>query len=72
MMKKKSLFFLLFIALLGLCTFAVSCKSNKEGCGLEEKYAPKTGKDGKLSGKRSDAKLFGPTMKKRMKKQRGG
>ena len=47
----------------------VGCKT-KEGCGLEEKYAPKTDKDGKLSTKGGDSKLFSPKMSKNMKKKK--
>ena len=68
MMKK-----VLFIALLGaFClivpTTMTSCKT-KEGCGLEEKYAPPTDKNGRLTTKRGKSNLFSKKQRKKAKKR---
>jgi hypothetical protein len=48
------------------CTSVTSCKV-KEGCGLEEKYAPKVDKSGKMSSKRGKSNLFSKKQRKRMR-----
>ena len=63
----------LFTAIVGSFCFIVptsmtSCKT-KEGCGLEEKYAPATDKDGRLSTKRGKSNLFSKKQRKKMKKR---
>jgi hypothetical protein len=59
----SKIFINLFLFLAGLCIISgfSSCKT-KEGCGLEEKYAPD------MDAKRKDSGLFSKKMKKRMKK----
>lgn len=68
-MKKKVLIIALF-ALFGLfvSTTMTSCKT-KEGCGLEEKYAPPVDKDGNLSRKKGKSNLFSKKQRKKMKKR---
>ena len=67
---KKNLLFIALIAALGLIvtTSTTSCKT-KEGCGLEEKYGPKLGKDGRKSTKRGKSNLFSKKQRKKMKKR---
>lgn len=61
--------FLILVFSLMVCSFMHGCKT-KEGCGLEEKYAPKTNKDGRLSTKRGKTQLFSPKIQKKMKKSK--
>jgi hypothetical protein len=57
-MIKKILNFLICAMILAIIpTFFSSCKT-KEGCGYEEKMAPKTDKYGRLSTKKGKSKLF--------------
>ena len=68
----KGKFVLLFAILLcftTISTVGTGCKT-KEGCGLEEKYAPKVGRDGKMSRKRGKSNLFSKKQRKKMKKRR--
>jgi predicted small secreted protein len=68
-MMKKVLFTALFVSFSIIVTSTItSCKTN-EGCGLEEKYAPPTGKDGRLSTKRGKSNLFSKKQRKKMKKR---
>lgn len=63
---KKIFFFLVcmgFWAILGTTT--TSCKT-KEGCGLEEKYAPPTDRDGSMTRKKGKSNLFSKKQRKRM------
>ncbi len=63
---KKIIFFLVFIGFWAiLSTTSASCKT-KEGCGLEEKYAPPTGRDGTMSRKKGKSNLFSKKQRKRM------
>ncbi len=68
-MKKNVLIIALF-AVFGLfvSTTMSSCKT-KEGCGLEEKYAPAVNKDGSMSTKRGKSNLFSKKQRKKMKKR---
>jgi len=71
-MKKKVLIIALFAAFgLFVSTTTTSCKT-KEGCGLEEKYAPPVDKDGNMSTKRGKSNLFSKKQRKKMKKRTGG
>ncbi len=45
---------------------STGCKT-KEGCGLEEKYAPKTDRDGNLSRKRGKSNLFSKKQRRKMR-----
>ncbi|MBK9737675.1 MAG: hypothetical protein IPO92_23115 [Saprospiraceae bacterium] len=45
------------------CTTQQSCKSAKEGCGQEEKYAPD------MESKGGKSNLFSKTQRKKMKKK---
>lgn len=47
---------------------STGCKT-KQGCGLEEKYAPPTNKDGTLSRKRGKSNLFSKKRRKKLKKR---
>lgn len=67
-MRKKIVFFLVFACLLGLTTTSTGCKTG-EGCGLEEAYAPKTGRNGQLSTKRGKSNLFGKKRRKKIKRK---
>ncbi|MBK9151495.1 MAG: hypothetical protein IPM26_11045 [Saprospiraceae bacterium] len=61
-MRRSSILYLLgFVFAIGCGVSFASCKT-KEGCGLEEKYAPN------MDAKRKDSDLFSKKMKKRMKK----
>lgn len=42
-----------------------SCRSKKEGCGLEEQYAPPTDRRGNLNTKRGSSNLFDKKTRKR-------
>jgi hypothetical protein len=57
MLKKLTKFLIAFCFLLAFSPFFLSCKT-KEGCGYEQKMAPKTDKYGKLSDKKGKSKLF--------------
>lgn len=71
-MLKKALYTgLLAIFTLSMTTSMASCKA-KEGCGLEEKYSAKPGKDGSLSTKRGKSNLFSKKKRKKMKKRGQG
>jgi len=68
-MIKKVMFTALFAAFtLIVSTSVTSCKT-KEGCGLEEKYAAPTGRDGRLSTKKGKSNLFSKKQRKKMKKR---
>lgn len=68
-MMKRVLFTALFGAFcLVVSTTTTGCKT-KEGCGLEEKYAAPTGKDGRLSTKGGSSNLFSKKQRKKMKKR---
>lgn len=68
-MKKNALIlsFLAFFALTSMASLS-SCKA-KEGCGLEDKYGPRTNKDGSLTQKRGKSNLFSKKTRKKMKKR---
>lgn len=66
-MRKKILMIAVFSVFLLGFTGISSCKTG-EGCGLEEAYAPKTGRDGQLSTKRGKSNLFGKKKRKKMRK----
>jgi len=68
-MKKNALFILLLAAFGFLVTTTITSCKTKEGCGLEEKYAPKVDKDGRLSTKRGKSNLFSKKQRKKMKKR---
>jgi hypothetical protein len=71
-MFKKALYAgLLAIFTLSMSTSLSSCKA-KEGCGLEDKYGAKTGKNGQLSTKRGKSNLFSKKTRKKMKKRGQG
>ena len=72
LMLKKALYIgLLAVFTLFMSTSLSSCKT-KEGCGLEEKYGARTGKDGSLSTKRGKSNLFSKKKRKKMKKRGQG
>ena len=69
---KKILSIALFMGFsLIVATTTTSCKT-KEGCGLEEKYAPPTDRSGQLSTKKGKSNLFSKKQRKKMKKRTGG
>ncbi len=71
-MLKKALYTgLLAFFVLSISTSLTSCKA-KEGCGLEDKYAAPTNKDGGLSKKRGKSNLFSKKKRKKMKKRGQG
>ena len=59
-MNSKKIYLSLLCAFLiaWATTTIISCKV-KEGCGYEQKMAPKTDKNGKLSREKGKSKLFG-------------
>ena len=66
----KKILFLSLICVFGfiVSTSVSSCKT-KEGCGLEEKYAPAVDRDGTLSRKKGKSNLFSKKQRKNMKKR---
>jgi hypothetical protein len=70
-MKEDHWIYFLMICFIGfsVATTVSSCKT-KEGCGLEEKYAPAVDKNGNLSTKRGSSNLFSKKQRKKMKKRR--
>ncbi len=55
----------LLSAMLLVAFTQTSCRTKKEGCGLEEQYAPPTDRRGNLTTKSGDSNLFGKKMRKR-------
>lgn len=68
-MMKKVLFAALFASFCIIVSTTMSSCKTKEGCGLEEKYAPPTGKDGRMSTKKGKSNLFSKKQRKNMKKR---
>ncbi len=66
---KKILGFLVIIGFWGVLAVSNSSCKTKEGCGLEERYAPPTDRDGNLSSKRGKSNLFSKKQRKKMKKR---
>ena len=64
-MRKKIAFIALLIGFVCFSTQFSSCKT-KEGCGLEEAYAPKTDRSGNLSTKKGKSNLFDKKTRKRI------
>ena len=59
MMKSKPLLILLLtVFIFSVFTVGFSSCKTKEGCGYEEKMAPKTDKFGRLSTKKGKSRLF--------------
>lgn len=59
MNSKKIYLSLLCALILALSTTSITSCKVKEGCGYEQKMAPKTDKNGKLSREKGKSKLFG-------------
>ena len=71
-MKKNALFMGLLAFLAFSFTVTMSSCKTKQGCGLEDKYAAPTNKDGSLSSKRGKSNLFSKKKRKKMKKRGQG
>jgi len=60
---RSVLLLLSFMAIVGMTQ--TGCRTKKEGCGLEDQYAPPTDRRGNLTTKSGDSNLFGKKMRKR-------
>jgi len=57
------LLILSFMIVIGMSQ--TGCRTKKEGCGLEDQYAPPTDRQGNLTTKSGNSNLFGKKMRKR-------
>lgn len=61
--SRPLLLILSFMVVIGLTQ--TGCRTKKEGCGLEDQYAPPTDRQGNLTTKRGSSNLHSKKMRKR-------